>query len=149
MIRITRQLIAAFLLVFVFFNAPGQEIAAFKLPQTPREFMFQFKLDKQPSVSIEGIKTVFAKRFSTIKTNNQVKITFTDVLGCSTQPGTNAFSFVTAQTMELNLPLTTKVLVKGKWIRLVDLDETTFSQRTETYTGQVPIVPPPGPPPNP
>ncbi len=126
-----KSLVFLGLFTFARSNA-AQDVAVFKLPQTPRQFMFQFKRDNTQTTSIEGVETIFAVEFTALRTkNDDIELTFTDALYCRAQSGTNTFPAIAANKMTLSFPFETRVLVKGKWLKLRDLTEKAFEASVE------------------
>lgn len=130
----------------------AQDLAAFKIPDSPRQFVFMVRLPSQngPSVhstnsaprGVEGFETILAKGFKTAPHPAGVLITFMDALICRAQrfKGENeGGSVIVVDGMPMLYPPGTSVLVHGRSILLSELSERTFDPPTtfnKTYEGE-------------
>ena len=129
----TKAGVAALLVFFVRFNVLSQEIAVFKIQDASREFMFQFSSGSTRPDSVDGIETIFAQHFNVIKSQDP-KIVFTNVLWC--RAVTNVNSVLIADQMERACPTTSRVLLRGRWMRLSDLNEQSLKSKSQPFNSQ-------------
>jgi hypothetical protein len=133
-------------------QSSAQDLAAFKIPDSARPFVFILRLPSQNGASdhstnatprgVEGIQTILAKGFKTTRHPRGVVITFVDALICRAQRfkgKEESGSVMLVDGMPILYPTGTSVLVFGRSMRLADLNEKTFDPPTtfnETYTGE-------------
>ena len=129
----------------------AQELAAFKIPDSARPFVFILRLPSQDGVSdhstnatprgVEGLQTILAKGFKITRDPRGVVITFVDALICRAKRfkgEKEGGSVMLVDGMPILYPAGTSVLVLGRSMRLAALSEKTFDPPTtfnETYTG--------------
>jgi hypothetical protein len=120
----------------------AQELAAFKIPDSPRGYLFNCRtLPEEDSTngwprSVEGTETILAKRFKTMRQSALVTIVFYDVLYCraNRRKGEKSGSVVmTANEYSVSFPRWTSVLVHGQLIRLADFSEDSFKAPAPHY----------------
>jgi len=130
----------------------AQDLAAFKVPDSARPFVFILKLPSRVGLpdhstnatprGVEGLETILAKGFKTTRQPGGVLITFVDALICRAQrfKGENeGGSVMLVDGMPILYPAETSVLVHGRSMRLADLSVKTFDPPTtfnETYEGE-------------
>jgi hypothetical protein len=128
----------------------GQDlVAAFKVPNSPRPFLFNLhsslwgpdSTNRAPR-GVDGLQTVLAKRFNVTQRQGVVTITLFDAVICRAhrvkgeELGSSVMIF---RELVFGYPAGTSVLVPGRPMRLADLTEKTFDPPTtfnETYTGE-------------
>jgi hypothetical protein len=129
----------------------AQDLAAFKIPDAARPFVFILRLPSQDGTSdhstnatplgVQGLQTILAKGFKTTPHPRGIVITFVDALICRAKllKGKNeSGSVIQVDGIPILYPAGTSVLVYGRPIRLADLNEKTFDPPmppNKTYTG--------------
>ena len=152
MLKIALMLTACILAVM---TGGAQDLAAFKVPDSSRAFVFNLRTPSEPVASgrstnatprgVEGLQTVMAKGFKTTQRAGVVTITFMDALVCHAhrikgeESGT---SVMLVGEMSIGYPAGASVLVLGRSMRLADLSEKTFAPLTtfsDVYEGEAAI----------
>jgi hypothetical protein len=132
-----------------------QDLAAFKVPDSSRAFVFNLRMPPENAASdrstnatpwgIEGLQTIMAKGFKTTRRTGGVTITFVDALVCHVhriKEGKSGNSVMLVGELSVSYPGGTSVLVLGRSMRLVDLSENTFVPSTtfsDVYEGEAAI----------
>jgi|ERR1035437_1362576 hypothetical protein len=130
----------------------AQDLAAFKIPDSARPFVFILRLPSQDGIpghstnatprGVEGLQTILAKGFKTTREPRGVVIHFVDAVICRAQrfKGENeGGSVMLVDGMPMLYPAETSVLVFGRSMRLADLSVKTFNPPTtfnKTYEGE-------------
>ena len=127
----------------------GQDlVAAFKIANSPRPFLFNFHSPSSGLGStnaaqrgVDGLQTVLAKRFEVARRPGGVAITLFDAVVCRAHraKGEELGSAVMIfREWGIYYPAATSVLVPTGPMRLADLSEKTFDapEPSETYTGE-------------
>ncbi len=133
----------------------AQDLAAFKIPDSGRPFVFTLKLPSPDRASdhstnaeprgVEGLQTILAKGFKTTRQPRGILITFVDAVICRAQrsKGENAAgSVMVVDGMPVLYPAGASVLVLGRTMSLADLNEKTFDPPTtfsDVYEGEAAI----------
>lgn len=130
----------------------AQELAAFKIPDSPRAYLFNLtpypdgEFTNSTLKTVEGITTILAKRFKTIQGSGVVTITFSNAIVCraTRRQGEGLDSPVGSPVMTFKefsivYHAAARVLVHGRFVPLADLSEKMFDPPTtfnRTYTGE-------------
>ncbi len=124
----------------------AQNLAAFKVPDSPRAFLFNIRSPSEEVTAtdssraargLEGLRTVLAKRFKITQQSGVATITFYDAVICRAHRITgeeSGSSVMVVGEMSIVCPVGTSVLVFGRSMRLADLSEKTFDPATPTPT---------------
>jgi hypothetical protein len=129
----------------------AQDLAAFKVSDSARPFVFILRLPSQDAASgrstnatpqgVEGLQTILAKGFKITRHPRGFIITFVDAVVCRAQRvkgEESSSSVMLVDGMPMLYPAETSVLVHGRSMRLADLSERTFDPPTtfnKTYEG--------------
>ena len=118
-------------ILLVPYGAAAQDLAAFKIPDSARPFIFIRK--SQPvtnaagasAMSVEGTETILAKHFETIRGSGTVEIVLHDALYCRAIRGNGSVG--TVGELSLTYPEHTAVLARGRLIKLAEFSERSFA----------------------
>jgi hypothetical protein len=133
-------------LLFLVSTVAAQELAAFRIPNNARSYLFNlpsssFSTNSPPS-GVEGVVTILASHFTTTNQSGFVTIIFRDAVVCWPRSPTGkqwGASVATFGDYPVSYRSSTRVLVGGDFIRLADLSEKSFDPRLpshKTYTGE-------------
>jgi hypothetical protein len=124
----------------------AQGLAAFKVPDSPRAFVFNLRSPSEVVAStcstnaaprgVEGLQTVLAKRFKTTQHSGVVTITFYDAVVCQAhrrKGKESSSSVMVVAELSIDYPAGTSVLVYENYMRLADLSEKSFNPPTPHY----------------
>ena len=133
-------------------SVAGPEVAAFKIPDSRRPFLFNFHPPswgdgpaETPPRGVEGLQTVLAKRFKVTQRQGGVAITLFDAVVSRAHRAKGKESGSSVMILPewgISYPVGTSVLVPTGPMRLADLTEKTFDPPTtfsDVYEGEAAI----------
>ena len=136
--RVIKQtiMILGFCILAVNTGRGQDQVAALKIPNSPRGFLFNLHSPSWGAASantaprgIEGLQTVLARRFKVAQGQGVVTITLFDALVCRAhrvKGGESGSSVMIFRELPFAYPAGTSVLVPAGPMRLADLTEKTF-----------------------